>query len=96
MKDAGFHTIKSILMRTKKQLLQVKGLSEPKVDKIRDAAIKLTGTGFITGIEARQRRATVLHISTGSQALNDILGGGIETCSITEAFGRWPSSFTNS
>lgn len=74
-------------MKTKKQLLQVKGLSEPKVDKIREAALKLTGMGFISGTEARQRRANVIHITTGSQALNEILSGGIETYSITEAFG---------
>lgn len=87
MKDAGFYTVTSILMRTKKQLMQVKGLSEPKVDKIRDAAIKLSGVGFVSGLEARNRRASVIHISTGSEALNEILGGGVETCSLTEAYG---------
>ncbi len=87
MKDAGFYTVSSVLMRTKKALLQVKGLSEPKIDKIRDAALKIVGVGFITGSEARQRRGQICYISTGSQALNEILGGGIETGSITEAFG---------
>lgn len=87
MKDAGFHTVSSVLMHTKKKLCEVKGLSEPKIDKIRDAALKLVGAGFITGSEARQKRLQVYHLSTGSQALNDIIGGGIETGSITEAFG---------
>lgn len=87
MKDAGFHTVSSILMHTKKALCEVKGLSEPKIDKIRDAAIKIIGSGFITGTEARQKRMNVYNISTGSVALNDIIGGGIETGSITEAFG---------
>lgn len=31
MKDAGYYTVSSILMRTKKALCEVKGLSEPKV-----------------------------------------------------------------
>lgn len=74
-------------MRTKKALCEVKGLSEPKIDKIRDAAIKIVGTGFITGTEARQKRQTVYHITTGSESLNDLIGGGIESASITEAFG---------
>lgn len=89
MKDAGFYTVSSVLMRTKKALSQVKGLSEPKIDKIRDAALKIVGAGFITGTEARQKRTLVHHISTGSNALNEILGGGIETGSITEAFGKF-------
>lgn len=79
----------SVLMHTKKALCEVKGLSEPKIDKIRDAALKLVGSGFITGTEARQRRMNVYNISTGSSALNDIIGGGIETGSITEAFGEF-------
>lgn len=87
MKDAGFYTVASILMRTKKALCDVKGLSEPKIDKIRDAAMKLVGTGFITGTEVRQRRQNVFHITTGSTALDELIGGGIESGSITEAFG---------
>lgn len=89
MKDAGYFTVASILMRTKKALCEVKGLSEPKIDKIREAAMKMMGTGFITGTEARQRRQNVYHVSTGSTALNDIIGGGIESGSITEAFAEF-------
>lgn len=74
-------------MKTKKQLLQVKGLSEPKIDKIIAAASELSDGGFISGIEARQRRGTVVRVTTGSEALNEILGGGIETGSLTEAYG---------
>jgi hypothetical protein len=36
-----------------------------------------------------QRMKEVLKISTGCQALNDILGGGIETKSITEIYGEF-------
>ncbi len=89
MKDAGFFTVKSVLMKTKKQLVQVKGLSEPKIEKIIAAAHELSGGGFISGTEARQRRGTVMRITTGSEALNEILGGGIETGSLTEAYGTF-------
>lgn len=92
MKDAGFYTVSSVLMRTKKALCDVKGLSEPKIDKIRDAAMKLVGTGFITGTEVRQRRQHVFHITTGSTALDELIGGGIESGSITEAFGAFQST----
>lgn len=92
MKEAGYHTVSSVLMKTKKALCQVKGLSEPKIEKIRDAALKLFGAGFITGTEARQKRMNIYHVSTGSQALNEIIGGGIESGSITEAFGKFQKS----
>lgn len=87
MKDAGYYTVSSILMHTKKTLCDVKGLSEPKIDKIREAAMKIFGTGFISGTEMRQRRQNIVHITTGSVALDDLIGGGIESGSITEAFG---------
>jgi meiotic recombination protein DMC1 len=89
LKDAGFFTVSAVLMHTQKTLNQVKGLSEQKIIKIREAALKIVGAGFITGNEARSRRLQIIHISTGSPALDEILGGGIETASITEAFGEF-------
>lgn len=89
LKDAGFFTVSSVLMHTQKTLCQVKGLSEPKIIKIREAALKLVGAGFITGTEAKIRRESIIHITTGSSALDDILGGGIESSSITETFGEF-------
>lgn len=55
------------------------GLSEIKVDKIKDAANKVSPGMFITGLEAAQRRSSVFFISTGSKALDAMLGGGIES-----------------
>lgn len=74
-------------MLTKKQLMNVKGLSEAKGEKIKEACQKLMNVGFATGIEVREKRKNVFHISTGSSALDAILNGGVESRSITEAFG---------
>jgi meiotic recombination protein DMC1 len=41
LKDAGCYTVESLIMRTKKSLCNIKGLSEAKVDKILDAANKI-------------------------------------------------------
>jgi meiotic recombination protein DMC1 len=35
------------------------------------------------------KRKSVVRITTGSQALDELLGGGIETLCITEAFGEF-------
>ena len=36
-----------------------------------------------------QRERTVLKVTTGSRALDELLGGGIETKSITEIYGEY-------
>lgn len=42
----------------------------------------------------KEKRKQVLHITTGSTALDKILGGGIETGSISEAFGEFRTGKT--
>ncbi|KAI8335330.1 meiotic recombinase Dmc1 [Chlamydoabsidia padenii] len=84
LKSAGICTISGIQMTTKKSLLKVKGLSDVKVDKIKDAAAKLQVCGFLTGVEVAQKRENVMKISTGSQQFDNLLDGGIQTMSITE------------
>jgi meiotic recombination protein DMC1 len=51
--------------------------------------------GFVTGTEMRLRRNEVVRITSGSTALDEILGGGIETKSITEAFGEFRCGYGN-
>jgi meiotic recombination protein DMC1 len=89
-------TIGSVLQCPSRDLVAIKGLSEAKVDKIREAARKLDCRGgmFKTGLEAKEKRKSILHITTGSTALDKILGGGIETCSITELFGEFRTGKT--
>ena len=93
-KEAGYHTAKSIVMIPKKALYSVRGLSEAKVDKMVEAASKLVKCGFITGTEALQKRKQIFKITSGSKAVDDLLGGGIETQSITECFGEYRSGKT--
>ena len=44
--------------------------------------------GFMTASEVHQKRAELIQIKTGSEALDRLLGGGIETGGITEIFGE--------
>jgi RecA/RadA recombinase len=65
----------------------MKGISEAKVDKILEAAGKLHFAGFMTGSEMLNKRKEVVKVTTGCVALDQLLGGGVETMSITEVFG---------
>uniref|UniRef100_A0A8B9IV57 DNA meiotic recombinase 1 n=1 Tax=Amazona collaria TaxID=241587 RepID=A0A8B9IV57_9PSIT len=87
LKSVGICTIKGIQMTTRRALCNVKGLSEAKVDKIKEAANKLIEPGFLTASEYSEKRRMVFHITTGSQEFDKLLGGGIESMAITEAFG---------
>ncbi|KAL4451838.1 hypothetical protein ABPG75_007500 [Micractinium tetrahymenae] len=95
-KDAGFHTCESLLMNTKKRLSEIKGLSDAKVEKLLEAARKTCPQfGFQSAKEYEAtRQASIVRISTGSQALDELLGGGVETKAITEIFGEWRTGKT--
>ncbi len=79
-----------------RDLIAIKGLTEARVEKIREAAKKLDcrGTAFKTGLEVKEKRRNIVHVTTGSAALDKILGGGIETASITELFGEFRTGKT--
>ncbi|OWK58974.1 Meiotic recombination protein DMC1/LIM15 [Lonchura striata] len=94
LKAVGICTIKGIQMTTRRALCNMKGLSEAKVDKIKEAANKLVEPGFLTAFEYSEKRKMVFHISTGSQEFDKLLGGGIESMAITEAFGEFRTGKT--
>ncbi|XP_052524963.1 meiotic recombination protein DMC1/LIM15 homolog isoform X2 [Tympanuchus pallidicinctus] len=50
--------------------------------------------GFLTAFEYSQKRKMVFHITTGSQEFDKLLGGGIESMAITEAFGEFRTGKT--
>uniref|UniRef100_A0A8B9RFE6 Meiotic recombination protein n=1 Tax=Astyanax mexicanus TaxID=7994 RepID=A0A8B9RFE6_ASTMX len=94
LKSVGICTVKGIQMTTRRALCNVKGLSEAKVDKIKEAAGKLLISGFQTASEYSMKRRQVFHITTGSQEFDKLLGGGIESMAITEAFGEFRTGKT--
>ncbi|KZV74888.1 hypothetical protein PENSPDRAFT_154551 [Peniophora sp. CONT] len=75
LKSAAITTISGVTMTTRRTLLKIKGLSEAKVEKIKEAALKIQGSSFATGLEMQDKRKRVLCISTGSKAVDGILGG---------------------
>ncbi|KAH9985613.1 meiotic recombination protein dmc1 [Russula vinacea] len=74
LKAAAISTVSGVNMTTRKQMLKIKGMSEAKVEKIKEAAHKIIGSSFATGLELQERRKRVLIISTGSKAVDAMLG----------------------
>ncbi|KAK0181983.1 hypothetical protein PV327_000158 [Microctonus hyperodae] len=94
LKDAGYYTVEAVAYTPKKHLLSIKGISEAKADKLLHEASKLIMMGFKCATEIHQIRSNIVFISTGSAELDRLLGGGIETGSITEIFGEFRTGKT--
>ncbi|KAB0803275.1 hypothetical protein PPYR_00245 [Photinus pyralis] len=94
LKESGYCTVESVAYAPKKFLLTIKGISEAKADKILDEATKLVPMGFSTASDFHVKRSEVIFVTTGSKELDRLLGGGIETGSITEIFGEFRTGKT--
>ena len=90
LKDAGIHSAMAVIYTTRKDLCNIRGMSDTKVEKIQEAARKLTAAGFVSGSEfLKNKLSQRYHISTGASQVDRLLGGGIESSSITELFGEF-------
>lgn len=89
LQQASLHTVESVTYATRRQLLNIKGLGESKVDQIMKEASKLVPLSFTSARTFHQMRSEVVMLTTGSKELDKLLGGGIETGSITEIFGEF-------
>ncbi|KAF8337946.1 uncharacterized protein EI90DRAFT_2523956 [Cantharellus anzutake] len=84
LKAASLNTVSSVHMTSKRNLLKLKGLSEAKVDKIKEAVHKVLGSPFQTGVQVSESRRRVFCLSTGSKSVDAMLGGGLQSQSISE------------
>lgn len=75
-------------------LIWTQGLSEAKVEKIKEVIIKLVGGPFKTATEVCEDRKQRFRVTTGSVDLDRVLGGGIESQALTEAYGEFRSGKT--
>jgi len=90
LQEMGFHTIESLATATAREL-EPAGISEKKaLDVIRLARGSLD-LAFIRADELLKQRQTVHRLTTGSQVLDNLLGGGLETQTITEFYGEYGS-----
>lgn len=72
----------------------IKGFSDAKVEKLLTEAAKFVPMGFLSATEFHSKRAEIVFLTSGSRELDKLLGGGIETGSITEVFGEFRTGKT--
>ena len=94
LRESGFGTLGSLATVSIGELVAVGNLGEATSRKIIQAARDSLNFGFISADEILERRRNMLKITTGSAALDDLFGGGIETSSVTELYGEYRTGKT--
>ena len=88
LKEMGFHTVESLATATIKELTTV-GVGEKQAAKVIAEARDTLALSFIRADELIKMRQNVRRLSTGSKQLDELLGGGLETQTITEFYGEY-------
>ena len=92
LEAAGVYDLMGLAVLSPSSLSEMAGIGEAVARKAIQAARTMMKLGFVTGDEFVRRRADTGNITTGSKALNELLGGkGIETRAMTEAYGGFGS-----
>jgi len=92
--SSGYTSIEAIAVATPHELSQATGIPLPTAQKIIQAARDALDIRFKTALDLKKERLTVRKITTGSKNLDQLLGGGVETRTVTEFFGEFGSGKT--
>ena len=91
LKEAGYDNLMSIAASSSGILATEVGIGEETAAKIINAAREKLEMGFDPASVVLKKREQIGKITTGSKALDELLGGGVETQSILEAHGAFGS-----
>jgi len=91
LKAAGFADFMSIAASSPGVLSAAADLGDDTAQKIIAEARRKLKMGFEPATEVLKKRQIIGKITTGSKALDDLLGGGVETQAITEMHGAFGS-----
>ncbi|MFH1696003.1 MAG: DNA repair and recombination protein RadA [Candidatus Micrarchaeota archaeon] len=91
---AGYKSMESIAVASPAELMEAAGLGEITATKAINAARESLEMGYESADKIQERRKSIGRITTGSKELDELIGGGIETQSITEVYGQFSSGKT--
>jgi len=89
--EAGYGDLMSIAVMNPADLSSLADLTETTARKAIIAARKMLKLEFEDATQFLKKRQEVIKITTSSQNFNNLLGGGVETRAITEAYGAFGS-----
>ena len=91
---AGFNSLESIAYTPPSIIKDESGLGDKTIEKLVKASMSQLGLGFKSADTIWEHRKNIARITTGSQELDDLLGGGVETGSVIEFFGEFRTGKT--
>lgn len=91
LRDVGISDPMVLAVSSPAELAKILDIGEGVAMKVIKAARDLLGIGFETADKIYERKLKAQRITTGSKNLDELLGGGVETQAITEAFGQFGS-----
>jgi len=91
---AGYKTMENIAVASPAELMEAAGLGEITATKAITAARESLEMGYEKAEKIQERRKTIGRLTTGSKELDELVGGGLETQSITEIYGKFASGKT--
>lgn len=94
LRKAGYTNIEALAVTPIKELQEKTGFEYKAAKKIIDGARELVGIRFVTAKELWEMQSGRLRVTTGSKALDELIGGGVETQAITELSGQYGTGKT--
>ena len=88
LRELGYHTIESLATAALKELVPA-GISEKQAAKIISQARGSISISFIPASELIKMRQNLLRLSSGSKSIDELLGGGLESQTISEFYGQY-------
>jgi DNA repair protein RadA len=92
--EAGYKDLMSIAAASAGELKEAAGMGESTAKKIIMSAQDAMEMGFESGADVMRKRELVGKLTTGSKEFDAMMGGGIESQSITELYGKFAAGKT--
>lgn len=91
LRDVGYTDLMAIAVTSPSELSSIAEIGEGQAAKIINSVRQKLDIGFVTADKILEKKISAAKITTGSESLNNLLGGGVETQAITEVFGQFAS-----
>lgn len=92
--EAGYKDVMSVAAASPGELKEAISMGESTAKKIICAAQDALDMGFESGMKVLEKRNLVGKLTTGSEEFDKLLGGGVESQSITEFYGKFAAGKT--
>ncbi len=95
LSDAGIHNVMDLIVRGPVEIADITGMEKDTAEKIVNKARQhlveggLLSKDFVSASEIYKRRQSIGKITTGTNCLDTLFDGGIETQALTEVYGEF-------